>query len=160
MPLQLSWQSVQLWTGRSPVQFPALATFIFFVIGKEIKVSQSLLKLAAYRKSSCTWKYFRKFKFSPDLEKLAANMAHDRKQASKQEYMFLQAGKFMPGMEKLAGELFFPTNQQLFLTTEGSKNSWFQGKKKFACQFFHARHKFFSLQDTFSMLLALRIWPP
>jgi hypothetical protein len=23
----------------------------------------------------------------------------------------------MPGMEKLAGELFFPTNQQLFLTT-------------------------------------------
>ena len=41
------------------------------------------------------------------------------------EYMFLSAGKFMPGMEKLAGELFFPTNQQLFLTTEGSKNSWF-----------------------------------
>ena len=36
-------------------------------------------------KSSCTWKYFRKFKFSPDLEKLAANMAHDRKRASKQE---------------------------------------------------------------------------
>ena len=68
--------------------------------------------------------------------------------------MFLQAGKFMPGMEKLAGELFFPTNQQLFLTTEGSKNSWFQGKKKFARQFFHARHKFFSLQDTFSCLLA------
>ena len=31
------------------------------------------------------------------------------------EYMFLYAGKFMPGMEKLAGELFFPTNQQLFL---------------------------------------------
>ena len=85
VPQQLSWQSVQLWTGRSPVQFPALATFIFFVIGKEIKVSQSLLKLAAYRKSSCTWKYFRKFKFSPDLEKLAANMAHDRKRASKQE---------------------------------------------------------------------------
>jgi hypothetical protein len=26
------------------------------------------------------------------------------------EYMFLQGGKFMPGMEKLAGELFFPTN--------------------------------------------------
>ena len=42
-----------------------------------------------------------------------------------QEYVFLSAGKFMPGMEKLAGELFFPTNQQLFLTTEGSKNSWF-----------------------------------
>ena len=41
------------------------------------------------------------------------------------EYVFLSAGKFMPGMEKLAGELFFPTNQQLFLTTEGSKNSWF-----------------------------------
>ena len=39
--------------------------------------------------------------------------------------MFLYAGKFMPGMEKLAGELFFPTNQQLFLTTKGSKNSWF-----------------------------------
>ena len=31
------------------------------------------------------------------------------------EFMFLYAGKFMPGMEKLAGELFFPTNQQLFL---------------------------------------------
>ena len=41
------------------------------------------------------------------------------------EYVFLLAGKFMPGMEKLASELFFPTNQQLFLTTEGSKNSWF-----------------------------------
>ena len=41
------------------------------------------------------------------------------------EYVFLSAGKFMPGMEKLTGELFFPTNQQLFLTTEGSKNSWF-----------------------------------
>jgi hypothetical protein len=41
------------------------------------------------------------------------------------EYVFLSAGKFMPGMEKLAGELFFPTNQQLFLTTVGSKNSWF-----------------------------------
>ena len=27
----------------------------------------------------------KKIKFSPDLEKLAANMAHDRKQASKQE---------------------------------------------------------------------------
>ena len=45
--------------------------------------------------------------------------------ANTQEYVFLSAGKFMPGMEKLAGELFFPTNQQLFLTTEGSKNSWF-----------------------------------
>ena len=54
--------------------------------------------------------------------------------------MFLQAGKFLPGMEKLAGELF--------------KNSWFQGKKKFFRQLFHARHKFFSLQDTFSLLLA------
>ena len=43
----------------------------------------------------------------------------------KPKYVFLSAGKFMPGMEKLAGELFFPTNQQLFLTTEGSKNSWF-----------------------------------
>ena len=29
--------------------------------------------------------------------------------------MFLYADKFMPGMEKLAGELFFPTNKQLFL---------------------------------------------
>ena len=49
--------------------------------------------------------------------------------------MFLQAGKFMPGMEKLAGELFFPTNQQLFLTTEGSKNSWFQEKKSSPASF-------------------------
>ena len=40
-------------------------------------------------------------------------------------YVFLSAGKFMPGMEKLAGDFFFSTNQQLFLTTEGSKNSWF-----------------------------------
>ena len=72
----------------------------------------------------------------------------------KQEYVFLSAGKFMPGMEKLAGELFFPTNQQLFLTTEGSKNSWFQGKKKFFHQLFHARHKFASLEDKFSLLLA------
>ena len=64
---------------------------------------------------TCTWKYFRKFKFSPDLAKLAANVANDRKRASSREYMFLSAGKFMPGMEKLAGELFFPTKGQLFL---------------------------------------------
>ena len=38
--------------------------------------------------------------------------------------MFLSAGKFLPRMEKLAGKLF------------------------------HARHKFFSLQDTLSQLLA------
>ena len=31
------------------------------------------------------------------------------------EYMFLKGGNFMPDMEKLAGQLFFPTNQQLFL---------------------------------------------
>ena len=41
------------------------------------------------------------------------------------EYMFLQAGKFMPGMEKLAGELFFPTNQQLFLGEKSSSTSFF-----------------------------------
>ena len=40
------------------------------------------------------------------------------------EYVFLSAGKFLPRMEKLAGKLF------------------------------HARHKFFSLQDTLSQLLA------
>ena len=33
---------------------------------------------------------------------------------------------------KASGRTFFPTNQQLFLTTVGSKNSWFDGKKKFA----------------------------
>ena len=51
------------------------------------------------------------------------------------EYVFLSAGKFMPGMEKLAGELFFPTNQQLFFTKVGS---WFKEKKvlplAFSCQ--------------------------
>ena len=53
------------------------------------------------------------------------NRRADRNKRAGLEYMFLYAGKFMPGMEKPAGELFFPTNQPLFLTTEGSKNSWF-----------------------------------
>ena len=67
--------------------------------------------------------------------------------------MFLQAGKFMPGMEKLAGELFFPAKGQLFFDRR-EKNSSFVGKKSGVRQLFHARHKFFSLEDEFSLVLA------
>ncbi len=52
--------------------------------------------------------------------------------------MFLSAGKFMPGMEKLAGELFFPTKGQLFLRPQGVKTVLFREKKvlllAFSCQ--------------------------
>ena len=47
------------------------------------------------------------------------------------EYMFLYAGKFMPGMEKLAGEFFFFDKPTVVFTTVGSKNSWFKEKKFF-----------------------------
>ena len=52
------------------------------------------------------------------------------------EYMFLSAGKFMPGMEKLAGELFFPTKGQLFLRPQGVKTVLFREKKSSSASFF------------------------
>ena len=76
---------------------------------------------------SSHWEYLFRMNFSPEEARAIVNqlMCHEvRGKLPNLEYMFLYAGKFMPGMEKLAGELFFPTNQQ-FLTTEGSKNSWF-----------------------------------
>ena len=58
----------------------------------------------------------------------------------------LQAEKFMPGMEKLVEELFFPkTNCFYFLRLV--KQLLVYWKKKFAHQLFHAWHKFFTRQE-------------
>ena len=74
------------------------------------------------------------------------------------EYMFLLGGNFMPGTEKLWGELLFPKEKMVVFSTEGRKNNFFRGKQMFFSEFFWPRHNVFSLKDTFSSYFIL--WPP
>ena len=73
----------------------------------------------------------------------------------RKEYMFLQGGKFMPGMEKLAGELFFPTNQQLFLRPQGVKTVGFREKKSSSASFFLPGINFSAYRIHFPVLTLL-----
>ena len=48
---------------------------VFFSANSQKIASHSLILEFIYKPKTCIWKYFRKFKFLSDLEKLAADMA-------------------------------------------------------------------------------------
>ena len=74
------------------------------------------------------------------------------------QYMFLLGGNFMPGTEKLWGELLFPEEKMVVFSTEGRKTIFSEGNKCSSQSFFWPRHNVFSLKDTFSSYFIL--WPP
>ena len=52
------------------------------------------------------------------------------------EYMFLLGGNFMPGTEKLCGELLFPEETMVVVLTKGRKTIFSEGNKCSSQSFF------------------------